>query len=254
MDAKEILKTADAEGVHFMRLEFTDILGVLKNVEIPRSQFEKALDGQIMFDGSSIEGFTRIEESDMLLAPDLDTFRINPWKSPDGSRVGRLICDVQLPDGTPFPGCPRTALQRQVERAAEMGYTMVAGPEGQPAVFDVATGEAVTSLKGHESASWSIRFSPDGTKVATSTERGRARVFDANCAQCHALGGEAKRCPPLGDIGQLVQRAGVYARERNEAEEPEDDQRTDGEPDTVLQLGGFREIGEAEIAREIVGA
>ncbi|HUP41731.1 MAG TPA: glutamine synthetase, partial [Thermoanaerobaculia bacterium] len=92
MDAKEILKVADEEDVHFMRLEFTDIMGVLKNVEIPRSQFDKALDGQIMFDGSSIEGFTRIEESDMLLHPDLDSFRLNPWKNPDGSRVARLIC------------------------------------------------------------------------------------------------------------------------------------------------------------------
>ena len=135
MDTKEILKVVDEEQVHFLRLEFTDIMGVLKNVEIPRSQFEKALDGQIMFDGSSIEGFTRIEESDMLLHPDLDTFRLNPWKNPDGSRVGRLICDVKLPDGSEFGGCPRTTLKRQVERAAGMGYTMVAGPEAEFFLF-----------------------------------------------------------------------------------------------------------------------
>ena len=146
MDAKEILKTADEENVHFLRLEFTDIMGVLKNVEIPRSQFEKALDGQIMFDGSSIEGFTRIEESDMLLHPDLDTFRLNPWKSPDGSRVGRLICNVKLPDESDFPGCPRTALVRQVERAAKLGYKMVCGPEAEFFLFqkDPATGQALT--------------------------------------------------------------------------------------------------------------
>ena len=82
----EILKTVESDRVRFLRLQFTDILGVLKNVEVPRSQFEKALDGQIMFDGSSIEGFVRIEESDMLLVPDLETFRVNPWPSPDGSR------------------------------------------------------------------------------------------------------------------------------------------------------------------------
>jgi glutamine synthetase len=146
MEAKEILKTADEENVHFLRLEFTDIMGVLKNVEIPRSQFEKALDGQIMFDGSSIEGFTRIEESDMLLHPDFDTFRLNPWKSPDGSRVGRLICDVKLPDESDFPGCPRTALKRQVERAEAMGYKMVCGPEAEFFLFqkDPETGEALT--------------------------------------------------------------------------------------------------------------
>ncbi|HEV3455188.1 MAG TPA: glutamine synthetase beta-grasp domain-containing protein, partial [Thermoanaerobaculia bacterium] len=116
MKREEILKTADGEAVRFMRLQFTDILGVIKNVEIPRSQFEKALDGQILFDGSSIEGFTRIEESDMLLVPDLSTFRVNPWSNPDGSKVARMICDIYMPDGSPFAGCPRMTLKRQVER------------------------------------------------------------------------------------------------------------------------------------------
>jgi glutamine synthetase len=135
MTREEILKTADKEGVRFMRLQFTDILGVIKNVEIPRSQFEKALDGQIMFDGSSIEGFTRIEESDMLLVPDYETFRVNPWVNPDGSKVARMICDVYLPDGEPFSGCPRMTLKRQVERAKELGYKMVAGPEAEFFLF-----------------------------------------------------------------------------------------------------------------------
>lgn len=127
----EILKAADKENVHFLRLQFTDIMGVIKNVEIPRSQFEKALDGEIMFDGSSIEGFTRIEESDMLLVPDYETFQVNPWTNPDESRVARMICDVHLPDGSNFPGCPRLTLKSQVERAKEMGYVMVAGPEAE---------------------------------------------------------------------------------------------------------------------------
>ena len=135
LNRAEILKTAESEKVRFLRLQFTDILGVLKNVEVPRSQFEKALDGQIMFDGSSIEGFVRIEESDMLLVPDLETFRVNPWPSSDGSRVARLICDVHRPDGSEFEGCPRLALRRQVKRAAEMGYRMVAGPEAEFFLF-----------------------------------------------------------------------------------------------------------------------
>jgi glutamine synthetase len=135
MKREEILRSADGEGVRFMRLQFTDILGVIKNVEIPRSQFEKALDGQIMFDGSSIEGFTRIEESDMLLVPDPETFRINPWVNPDGSKVARMICDIYLPDGSSFPGCPRLTLKRQVEKAAAMGFTMVAGPEAEFFLF-----------------------------------------------------------------------------------------------------------------------
>jgi len=134
---KEILTVAKEEKVRFLRLQFTDILGVIKNVEVPASQFEKALDGQIMFDGSSIQGFTRIEESDMLLAPELDTFQINPWTSPDGSKVARLICDIQLPGGEPFAGCPRTALKRVVERAHKMGYEMVAGPEAEFFLFQL---------------------------------------------------------------------------------------------------------------------
>jgi glutamine synthetase len=135
MKREEILKAADSEGVRFMRLQFTDIMGIIKNVEIPRSQFEKALDGQILFDGSSIEGFTRIEESDMILVPDLNTFRVNPWSNPDGSKVARMICDIYLPDGTPFVGCPRLTLKRQVERAKKHGYTMVAGPEAEFFLF-----------------------------------------------------------------------------------------------------------------------
>ena len=123
----EILKIAKRENVRFLRLQFTDITGVLKNVEVPASQFPKALDGEIMFDGSSIEGFVRIEESDMLLVPDLDTFVVNPWSNPDGSKVARLICDIHRPDGSQFAGCPRSALKRQTAIAKKKGYTMVVG-------------------------------------------------------------------------------------------------------------------------------
>src|SRR6266511_2541177 len=110
LSKSEILKVCEAQNVRFMRLQFTDIFGVIKNVELPSSQFAKALDGEIQFDGSSIEGFTRIEESDMNLVPDLDSFAIYPWAhsvrrahegSEGGEKVGRLICDVYNPDGTP---------------------------------------------------------------------------------------------------------------------------------------------------------
>ena len=96
----------DAENVRFLRLQFTDILGVIKNVEIPRSQFEKALDGEIQFDGSSIEGFTRIEESDMNLVPDLNSFAIYPWAHQGGEKVARLICDVYNAGREPVRGLP----------------------------------------------------------------------------------------------------------------------------------------------------
>ena len=130
----EILARVKEENVHFLRLQFTDIDGIIKNVEVPESQFEKALDGQIMFDGSSIEGFTRIEESDMLLVPDLTTFEVFPWET-DHGKVGRLICDIATPDGANFAGCPRSALKRVVAKAEKMGYRMMAGPEAEFFLF-----------------------------------------------------------------------------------------------------------------------
>ncbi len=143
---KDILDLASKNNVRFLRLQFTDILGVNKNVEIPRSQFEKALDGDIMFDGSSIEGFVRIEESDMLLGPDLSTFQIFPWGDED-NRVARLICDINTPDGQPFAGDPRRVLRRQLDRARALGYsTMNAGMEAEFFMFKVGpNGEATTT-------------------------------------------------------------------------------------------------------------
>jgi glutamine synthetase len=141
---KDVLRMCEKLDVRFLRLQFTDIMGVNKNVEVPRSQFEKALDGQIMFDGSSIEGFVRIEESDMLLSPDLDTFRVFPWGAEDGL-VARLICDIQNPDGSPFAGCPRSALKRQLARAKKLGFEMMAGCEAEFFLFyKDAEGNATT--------------------------------------------------------------------------------------------------------------
>ena len=130
----DVLALARAEHVRFLRLQFTDILGVNKNVEVPASQFGKALAGDIMFDGSAIEGFVRTEESDMLLRPDLATFRVLPWGDPE-TRVARVICDITMPDGTPFAGDPRTVLKRQITRAAEAGFTMMAGMEAEFFLF-----------------------------------------------------------------------------------------------------------------------
>lgn len=131
---QDVLQYAAKHNVRFLRLQFTDILGVNKNVELPRSQFEKALEGDILFDGSSIQGFVRIEESDMLLTPDLSTFRVFPWGDEE-QRVARLICDISTPDGAPFDGDPRRVLKRQIAKAAELGYTMNAGMEAEFFVF-----------------------------------------------------------------------------------------------------------------------
>ncbi|MFD2332004.1 type I glutamate--ammonia ligase [Cohnella sp. GCM10020058] len=131
---EDIIRIAKEENVRFIRLQFTDLMGIIKNVEIPVSQLQKALDNKMMFDGSSIEGYVRIEESDMYLYPDLDTWVVFPWVTED--RVARLICDVYMPDGTPFAGDPRGILKRALEEAEELGYTSFnVGPEPEFFLF-----------------------------------------------------------------------------------------------------------------------
>jgi glutamine synthetase len=126
---EDILRIVKEQDVKFIRLQFTDIFGILKNVAITVEQLEKALDNKCMFDGSSIEGFVRIEESDMYLRPDTNTFVIFPWR-PQTGKVARLICDVYNPDGTPFEGDPRFILKKAIKRANEMGFeTLNVGPE-----------------------------------------------------------------------------------------------------------------------------
>lgn len=125
---EDILRLVEENDVKFIRLQFTDIFGFLKNVAITDRQLEKALDNNIMFDGSSISGFVRIEESDMYLRPDLDTFSILPWR-PQHGRVARLICDIYTPEGHAFEGDPRNILKKVLKEAADMGYSFNVGPE-----------------------------------------------------------------------------------------------------------------------------
>ncbi len=125
---EDILRMAEEEDVEFIRLQFTDIFGMLKNVAITHSQLEKALDNRCMFDGSSIEGFVRDDETDMYLYPDLDTFEIFPWR-PQQGKVARLICDVHRPGGAPFEGDPRYVLKKVLKSAKDMGYDCCVGPE-----------------------------------------------------------------------------------------------------------------------------
>ncbi len=152
----EIQSILRNEDVKFLRLQFTDILGLNKNVEVPTSQFDKALDGEIMFDGSSIQGFTRIEESDMLLKPDYDTFLVFPEIIEGNGRgkVARLICDVAFPDGAPFTGDPRYVLKRQIERLKQLGFdNLYAGPEPEFFLFSLdAEGYATTET--HDAAGY----------------------------------------------------------------------------------------------------
>ena len=145
---EEVIEIAKKEGVRSIRLMFMDLTGINKNVEIPIQDLEDALDGKIMFDGSSIEGFARIEESDMYLTPDPATFGILPWNGK--KKVARMICDVNNPDGTPFAGCPRQMLKRIIAEAAEMGYTMAVGPEAEFFLFQLdEKGKATTKTHDH---------------------------------------------------------------------------------------------------------
>lgn len=146
IDEAAVLKACADGGVKLVRLQFSDILGNVKNVAIPVEQLESALAGRVMFDGSSIEGFVRIEESDMFLHPDLSTFCLFPWKSRAEGAEARLICDVYNPDGTPFAGCPRGTLRRVMDKAAALGFTMYAGPEAEFFLFERdANGEPTTT-------------------------------------------------------------------------------------------------------------
>jgi glutamine synthetase len=132
---EQLIQIVKEENVRFIRLQFTDLFGQIKNVEIPVSQLEKALDNKMMFDGSSIEGFVRIEESDMYLYPDLNTFVIFPWTAEKG-KVARFICDIYHPDGTPFEGDPRSNLKRMLHEMRELGFTEFnVGPEPEFFLF-----------------------------------------------------------------------------------------------------------------------
>jgi glutamine synthetase len=149
---QQVLDAASDAGVRFLRLQFTDILGMIKNVEVPDRQFEEALEGRVMFDGSSIEGFVRIEESDMFLTPDLSTFRVFPWVNPSGEKVARLICDITNPDGTAFAGCPRQTLKRAMAEAASRGFAMKVGTEVEFFLFQTRDGEPTTET--HDAAGY----------------------------------------------------------------------------------------------------
>jgi glutamine synthetase len=173
---EEILQICKEQDVRFIRLQFSDIFGIMKNVAITPKQLGKALDNEIMFDGSSIDGFVRIEESDMYLRPDPDTFVIFPWRPQEG-KVARLICDVYNPDGTPFAGCPRVTLKRVLAEAAEMGYTMYVGAEAEFFLFHT-----------------------DAEGKPTTITHDNAGYFDLGPVD---LGGDARRemCLVLEDMG-----------------------------------------------------
>ena len=174
---EDIIRMVKEEDVEFIRLQFTDIFGQLKNVAITASQIEKAVNDQVMFDGSSIEGFVRIDESDQYLYPDLDSFAIFPWR-PSHGKVARLICDVYNPDGTPFVGDPRGVLRRVLQRSRDMGFDAFnIGPELEFFLFE-------TDDQGH----------------ATTLTRDEAGYFDLGPLD-HGEGTRREICMALEQMG-----------------------------------------------------
>ncbi|HHW25808.1 MAG TPA: type I glutamate--ammonia ligase [Firmicutes bacterium] len=150
---EDVLRLAEDQQIRFILLQFTDILGVVKSVAIPVQRLEKALDGQILFDGSSVHGFVRIEESDMLLKPDPSTYVAFPWLNSGREHTARLICDIYTANDEPFAGCPRLTLKRAIKDAAAMGYAMNAGPEAEFFLFHLDAQGAPT-IKTHDQGSY----------------------------------------------------------------------------------------------------
>ncbi len=148
---EEILNKSKVLELELIHLQFTDITGTMKNVSIPIEELEKALNNEIMFDGSSIDGFVRIEESDMYLRPDFSTFVVFPWTS--HSKEARLICDVYKPDGEPFEGCPRNVLKKVLKEAENMGYVINVGPECEFFLFNTDE-KGNPSLETHDDAGY----------------------------------------------------------------------------------------------------
>ncbi|HLY27743.1 MAG TPA: glutamine synthetase family protein, partial [Aggregatilineales bacterium] len=150
---RDILSRVEKQQIRFIDLQFTDVVGAVKNVTIPATELKIALDQGIWFDGSSIEGFARIAESDMYLQPDVATFAILPWISGDEA-TARLICDVYTPNGDPFLGDPRRVLSRVLDEAAEMGFTFQTGPELEFFLLKPAADGSVIPPVPHDSAGY----------------------------------------------------------------------------------------------------
>lgn len=167
MDKKELFERIKADGVEFVSLQFTDVIGTVKSVDAPLKQLEEALENGLWFDGSSIEGFARIQESDMLLAPDIDSYALLPW-TPVEMRRARLFCDILRPDGSPYEGDPRAVLKRQLARAAERGWVFNVGSEPEFFLFN-PNGNGTVHPVPHDVGSY-FDFSPNDEAARVRSE------------------------------------------------------------------------------------
>lgn len=167
MDKKELFERIAADGVEFVSLQFTDVTGTVKSVDAPLNQLKEALENGLWFDGSSIEGFTRIQESDMLLSPDIDSYALLPWTSPDRRRA-RLFCDIFRPDGSPYDGDPRGVLKRQLAKLEKRGWIFNVGSEPEFFLFNPITNGSVHPVP-HDVGSY-FDFSPNDEAARVRSE------------------------------------------------------------------------------------
>ncbi len=167
MNAKDLLKKIKEDNVRFVSLQFTDMVGAVKSVDMPLHNLQGALDDGVWFDGSSVEGFARIQESDMRLILDVDTYAVLPW-SPVDRRRARIFCDIYMPDGSPFDGDPRGTLKRALAKLAKRGWSYNIGPEPEFFLFKESNGEGVHPVP-HDVGGY-FDFSADDEAVRVRTE------------------------------------------------------------------------------------
>ena len=166
MDSKELLKRVKEDGVKFVSLQFTDVTGTVKSVDMPVSGLEGALEDGVWFDGSSVEGFARIQESDMRLVLDPGTYAVLPW-SLEERRRARIFCDIQMPDGRPFEGDPRGVLKRMIAKIAERGWTYNIGPEPEFFLFKGTNGHGVHPVPHDVGGYFDFSAGDDAVRVRT---------------------------------------------------------------------------------------
>jgi len=199
---RDVLKLAKERDVRFVRLVFADILGVSKNVSIPASELEAALDGNVTFDGGSIDGFVRGEELDMQLRPDPSTFALYPWNAGDGAEA-RLICDIAMPDGSPFEGCPRTTLKRALEAAGALGAITVA-TEIEFYLFDAESGGGFGSTSTRDVGSYFDFSANDRGEDARNAIVAALQAMNVPVASAHHEHGNGQHEIDLASVDALA--------------------------------------------------
>ena len=223
---EDIIRIVEEEEIEFIRMQFVDIFGQLKNVAITANQIEKAVNNQIMFDGSSIEGFTRVDESDQYLYPDLNSFAIFPWR-PSQGKVARLICDVYNTDGTPFVGDPRGVLRRVIQRARDMGFdTFNIGPELEFFLFETDEEGRATTKTGDEAGYFDLgpldhgestrreicmMLEEMGFEIEASHHEGAAGQHEIDFKYDEALDGTDKIMTFKLAVKSIAQKNGLHA-------------------------------------------